>query len=207
MSVFFSMKTIYRLRHFGATASAARSAFFRSHASTAAISNGPQAIRSKSSVAAAGKEGNLLDSIPTIAKPEEEMAMKTPVPKTATSENDDEQSGQMDSTYSNDKSGTPSPWAVFDAWGAGAGVVPDLPPEMEALLDASSVKIPITTKQRHGLATETEILRAYEQLLKRKSSVHFGYPYNLMYDHAELYDFMKVSHVLLLLGRCDSPLE
>lgn len=98
-----------------------------------------------------------------------------------------------ESTYSHNKSGTPSPWAVFDAWGAGADIVAPLGPEMEALLTKESVKIPRSEGERDKLAGETEILHAYDQFLQRQSSVHFGYPYNLMYDHAELYEFMKYS--------------
>ena len=41
--------------------------------------------------------------------------------------------------------------------------------------------------------TETEILNSYDKVLKRKLSVHFAYPYNLSYDHVELYDFMMYS--------------
>ena len=42
-------------------------------------------------------------------------------------------------------------------------------------------------------ATETDILQAYDKYLQQRSSVHFGYPYNLMYDHQELFNFMKYS--------------
>lgn len=100
---------------------------------------------------------------------------------------------KLESTYSHEKSGTPSPWAVFDAWGAGADIVPPLSPEMERLLDVDSVRIPMNDAERESLAGETEILQAYDQLMQGKSSAHLGYPYNLMYDHAELYEFMKYS--------------
>jgi len=100
---------------------------------------------------------------------------------------------QLESTYSQEKAGTPSPWAVFDAWGAGADIVPPLNAEMEQLLDSESVKIPTNEAERQNMAGETEILQAYDQFLQGKSSVHFGYPYNLMYNHTELYEFMKYS--------------
>lgn len=92
------------------------------------------------------------------------------------------------------KAGTPSPWAVFDAWGAGAGGVREpLTADQEAKLTPESVRIPLNEDERSALPDETEILAAYDQLLQRKSSVHFGYPYNLMYNHEELYEFMKYS--------------
>jgi len=96
-----------------------------------------------------------------------------------------------DSTFSKSKSGTPSPWAVFDAWGAGEIVDHPLSPQDEEKLSKSSVAIPMTEDER--LDDETEILQAYDRLLQRTSSVHFGYPYNLMYNHEELYEFMKYS--------------
>lgn len=54
-----------------------------------------------------------------------------------------------------------------------------------------SVLIPMSEEERKSLPGETDILQSYDKLLKRKSSVHFGYPYNLMYNHSELYEFMK----------------
>ncbi|KAL7532266.1 hypothetical protein ACHAWF_004077 [Thalassiosira exigua] len=91
------------------------------------------------------------------------------------------------------KAGTPSPWAVFDAWGAGDGIVDPLSAAEEGLLDPHNVMIPMSEDERAGLADESDILQSYDRLLKRKSSVHFGYPYNLMYNHEELYEFMKYS--------------
>jgi len=98
--------------------------------------------------------------------------------------------------YTSDKTkiGTPSPWAVFDAWGANT-IVNDTPlsdNEMD-MLDKESVLIPMSEEERKSLPGETDILQSYDKLLKRKSSVHFGYPYNLMYNHSELYEFMKYS--------------
>jgi histidine decarboxylase len=98
-----------------------------------------------------------------------------------------------DYTSDKTKSGTPSPWAVFDAWGAGEGIADPLSAEDEARLSPESVKIPFTDDERAGMPDETSILSAYDHLLKNKSSVHFGYPYNLMYNHEELYEFMKYS--------------
>jgi len=91
-----------------------------------------------------------------------------------------------DYTSDKSKSGTPSPWAVFDAWGAGADIVEPLSADEEYKLSTDSVAIPFTDEERAGMPDETSILGAYDHLLKRKSSVHFGYPYNLMYNHEEL---------------------
>mmetsp|Transcript_35527 Transcript_35527/g.60419 ORF Transcript_35527/g.60419 Transcript_35527/m.60419 type:complete len:567 (+) Transcript_35527:157-1857(+) len=91
------------------------------------------------------------------------------------------------------KAGTPSPWAVFDAWGAGEGIVDPLNAEEESMLSPEMVRIPTSEEDRSGIPDESDILSSYDKLLKRKSSVHFGYPYNLMYNHEELYEFMKYS--------------
>uniref|UniRef100_A0A6U6DW62 Histidine decarboxylase n=1 Tax=Odontella aurita TaxID=265563 RepID=A0A6U6DW62_9STRA len=98
-----------------------------------------------------------------------------------------------DFTSDDSKAGTPSPWAVFDAWGAGEGIVEPMSEDEEMKLSKDSVRIPFNEDERATLPGETEILKAYDHLLKRKSSVHFGYPYNLMYNHEELYEFMKYS--------------
>jgi len=50
------------------------------------------------------------------------------------------------------------------------------------ILDETSVAIPWSTDESE--TDETTILETYDKLLKRRSSVHFGYPYNLMYDHS-----------------------
>lgn len=91
------------------------------------------------------------------------------------------------------KAGTPSPWAVFDAWGAGEGIVDPLSEKEESMLSPDMVRIPTAEDDRSSVPDESEILQSYDKLLKRKSSVHFGYPYNLMYNHEELYEFMKYS--------------
>jgi hypothetical protein len=120
-----------------------------------------------------------------------------------------------DSTYNKSKSGTPSPWAVFDAWGAGEGII--IPSESdEKLLNKNAVMIPTTETETENSPNETDILQAYDRLLQAKSSVHFGYPYNLMYNHEELYEFMKYSinvsrktrfkHVMTCLSVANRPL-
>lgn len=100
-----------------------------------------------------------------------------------------------------EKAGTPSPWAVFDAWGAGNDFgdhshVP-LSSQEQFLLSGESVKISGQNDPLGAIgnlaATETDILQAYDKYLQQRSSVHFGYPYNLMYDHQELFNFMKYS--------------
>ena len=123
---------------------------------------------------------------------------------------DDKLDGMVDDgfDYTSDKSksGTPSPWAVFDAWGAGAGINPPIDPEDEAKLAPEAVKIPTNENSSSQLSSsfinkdpdknrydEADILEAYDKFLKQRSSVHFGYPYNLMYNHEELFQFMKYS--------------
>ena len=91
------------------------------------------------------------------------------------------------------KAGTPSPWAVFDAWGAGGEMADPLSAADEDMLSPEMVRIPTTEEDRASMSDESDILASYDKLLKRKSSVHFGYPYNLMYNHEELYEFMKYS--------------
>lgn len=98
-----------------------------------------------------------------------------------------------DYTSDKSKSGTPSPWAVFDAWGAGDEIHAPLNPLDEQKLSPESVRIPTSELERETATNETDILQAYDNLLKSRSSVHFGYPYNLMYNHEELYQFMKYS--------------
>ena len=102
-------------------------------------------------------------------------------------------SSVQDLTFRRSKAGTPSPWALFDAWGAGADIVDPLSQNDEEKLMPESVAIPMTEDKRIGLPDEAEILDVYDRLLQQKSSCHFGYPYNLMYDHSELYSFMKYS--------------
>eukprot|EP00536_Pseudo-nitzschia_multiseries_P007509 jgi/Psemu1/287169/fgenesh1_pg.177_\ len=66
----------------------------------------------------------------------------------------------------------------------------------ELLLSDHSVRIPESNElpgASDAVASESDILQAYDKFLQQRSSVHFGYPYNLMYDHSELFDFMKYS--------------
>eukprot|EP00299_Pterocystis_sp_00344_P007023 c2068_g1_i1.p1 GENE.c2068_g1_i1~~c2068_g1_i1.p1 ORF type:complete len:486 (+),score=71.88 c2068_g1_i1:42-1499(+) len=87
-----------------------------------------------------------------------------------------------------DKTGSSSPWAVFDGW----GVTNLQPPQHDlSLLEPESVLIPFDEKVE--LPSETEILSAFDKLLMSRSSHHFGYPYNLNYNHEELFPFMKYS--------------
>lgn len=98
-----------------------------------------------------------------------------------------------ESTFDRHKSGTPSPWAVFDAWGASNIHDTSLTPEEERLISNQSVAIPLDENDRKQLPNESDILHAYDKLMQGKSSVHFGYPYNLMFDFTELAQFMKYS--------------
>mmetsp|Transcript_41044 Transcript_41044/g.98951 ORF Transcript_41044/g.98951 Transcript_41044/m.98951 type:complete len:488 (-) Transcript_41044:266-1729(-) len=109
----------------------------------------------------------------------------------ADSDSDDDKDIVQGHIFRKDKAGSPSPWAVFDAWGAGTDVIPSKFDKTKLTPDA--VRIPMEGENKDALPTETEILESYDNLLASRSSVHFGYPYNLMYDHSELYSFMKYS--------------
>lgn len=106
----------------------------------------------------------------------------------------------QDLTFSRQKAGTPSPWAVFDAWGAGNDVLSSelllqetLSHQDHAKLSDQAVRIPMAEEERHAVPAETDILQAYDKFLQLRSSAHMGYPYNLMYDHSELHNFMRYS--------------
>jgi histidine decarboxylase len=95
------------------------------------------------------------------------------------------------------KSGTLSPWAVYDdTWG---GVVEDeissiSAEEETAKLSPAAVRIPLTPPAVDAATpNDTEILAAYDQYLRGKSSSHFGYPYNLKFDYSELMPFLQYS--------------
>lgn len=93
------------------------------------------------------------------------------------------------------KQGSSSPWAVFDAWGADR-VHSEPAPEDLAMLNEKILEIPSYTGQVPEPVDKeqvTAILDSYERVLKSRSSVHFGYPYNLRYNHEELNRFMKFS--------------
>lgn len=91
-----------------------------------------------------------------------------------------------------DKAGSPSPWTQFDAWGAGSGEVHESPDDL-SLLSPESLRIPDEEGGEKEAKNVSNTLSAYDRLLKARSSVHFGYPYNLVYNHEELYHFMKYS--------------
>lgn len=75
----------------------------------------------------------------------------------------------------NVKSGSPSPWAVYeDVWSSPASTS-SMTEEQVSLLGPESVKIDDSTETD----SETKILEAYNAHLKSRSSSHFGYPYNL----------------------------
>lgn len=76
----------------------------------------------------------------------------------------------MDYTFDKSKSGTPSPWAVFDAWGAGDEIHAPLDPNDEMKLSPESVKIPTSEDERQSATNETDILNAYDNLLKSRST-------------------------------------
>jgi hypothetical protein len=159
---------------------------------TACRSTAPIACRFKSSSAAevAAEEHRVEEEL---AIPFESSASASST-GTATDAVDTEAATNIsEDTFNRSKQGTPSPWAVFDAWGAGADIVEPLSPEMEAILTHEAVAIPSNEDERAALPGETDILAAYDQHLQRKSSVHFGYPYNLMFDFTELQGFMNYS--------------
>jgi histidine decarboxylase len=179
--------------------------------------------RQKSSVAVA--------SSAAAEEEDEEDVMTLPPPKeaTTTTTTAEKKNDLTLTTFDRTKSGSPSPWAVFDSWGGAEeeynvcsnGVQP-LDPVLEAKLSPSAVRIPLeqppqppqpgetesnsssgsgddstgsssSSQESLPLPSETEILHAYQQLLQKKSSVHFGYPYNLMFDYRELAPFMNYS--------------
>lgn len=131
----------------------------------------------------------------------------------APSNNDDDDDDEDDDDDSNntvdseidalhirrEKAGTPSPWAVFDAWGAGSDFCSDpVSLQEERILSPASVRISGNVggdadSDDESYFSETDILGTYDKYLQQRSSVHFGYPYNLMYDHQELFNFMKYS--------------
>jgi histidine decarboxylase len=141
-------------------------------------------------------------------------------------EDDDDDNNVQSLKFSRNKSGTPSPWAVFDEWGPRPAqeydVIQDeksqhrnsnnyrnntdrqqplafdkLSQADQEKLTSQAVRIPfeenIDPTRQERIADTSEILHAYDKYLQQRSEVHFGYPYNLQYDHKELYGFMKYS--------------
>lgn len=98
---------------------------------------------------------------------------------------------QNDLKFDPSKVGTPSPWAVYDAWGEGD--VEPLTEEDNMNLSNSAVKIPLTEEERLSMPDETNILQSFDRHLQSKTSVHFGYPYNLNFDYCELSNFLRYS--------------
>ena len=94
-------------------------------------------------------------------------------------------------TFNKSKSGTLLPWAIFDEWGAKEFVETPLREGNQTKLSAEMVGIPMNDGDRKN--NEAEILEAYNCLLQQTSSVHIGYPYNLNFNHKELYKFIKYS--------------
>jgi len=92
-----------------------------------------------------------------------------------------------------ENAGTPSSRALFDAWGAGSDLGDNhsssLSSKEQLILSDENVAI----SENVDSISDTEILHAYDKYLQKRSSLHFGYPYNLMYDHQELFNFMKYS--------------
>ena len=92
-----------------------------------------------------------------------------------------------------EKVGTMSPWS-FDAWGANeihnAASDDDL-----SLLNREDLIRIATDEVKLDKDEETvdQILESYDRVLAARSSHHFGYPYNLRYDHTDLLKFMKYS--------------
>lgn len=82
------------------------------------------------------------------------------------------------------KSGSSSPWAVYDdVWCLApttsstmiSTTTDSITPEQMSLLGPESVKI----DESVAIGSETKILEAYNSHLKSRTSSHFGYPYNL----------------------------
>jgi len=85
--------------------------------------------------------------------------------------------------------GSVSPWAVF-------ADVPDfeaIPEEERDLLSPASVAIPMSEKEESTMPGQSDILKAYETHLQRRSMTHLGYPYNLTHRNNELATFMQYS--------------
>ena len=105
----------------------------------------------------------------------------------------DERNGGASDANVNERFGTPSPWA-FDPWDAiTADTTMVTSEEEKALLEASSVTIPMSRTEEGGLPSVTSILGAYEATLQQRSALHLGYPYNLDYHNDDLARFMRYS--------------
>jgi histidine decarboxylase len=76
--------------------------------------------------------------------------------------------------------GTPSPWTVFDVNNDHEEIDLSLLGEESLCVNSDSKNV-------------EEILDTYEKLVRSKSSVHIGYPYNLDYNHSNLHRFLNYS--------------
>jgi len=128
---------IYRIRHLmPITSSSKSSLLLRTLATSASSSNA--------------------NGFPTVA--EKKRSQTSRAKSSAAFVDDDDQTNKtpsrppVENTFSPNKSGTPSPWAVFDAWGAGADIADPMSPEMERLLEHDSVQIPMNETERGSLA-------------------------------------------------------
>jgi histidine decarboxylase len=94
------------------------------------------------------------------------------------------------------KIGSSSPWAVFDAWGADglpdASYMESRPADL-AMLSRDELAVGTNPDEDPNDENVTKCLEAYDRVLATRATAHLGYPYNLRYNHEELYPFMKYS--------------
>lgn len=94
--------------------------------------------------------------------------------------------------------GSSSPWATeFDAWGADE-LRPGVNQADMDLLSTSALRVNAeanadSATPEEEMAQVDQILEAYDRVLASRSSSHFGYPYNLRYNHEDLFPFLKYS--------------
>jgi len=147
---------------------------------------------------------SLRRSLRTATAPSRQFATKTtsksPTTDFVASADDDPAppTGQLsEENISVDKRlGSSSPWAVFDAWGADG-----LPKEASqshladdlAMLSKEELAVGTDPNADPNDENVTSCLEAYDRVLNTRATSHLGYPYNLRYNHEELYPFMKYS--------------
>ena len=85
--------------------------------------------------------------------------------------------------------GSASPWAS-DGWSAATVNGTEIEID-ESLLSSDAVAIPMDPDERGALPSESDILGAYQSLLRSRSCDHMGYPYNLTFKNDELAPFMR----------------
>jgi len=118
---------------------------------------------------------------------------KTSFSTLAETDGDKEDNASDATSFDRSKCGTPSPWAVFDVWGADdMGSEPS--DEELARLSAEAVSIPMNSAERQAVLDESDILSAYNSFLKGRSNTHLGYPYNLSNEMVS--DFREVMPLL-----------